>query len=32
LCPAGSSSCGNSCYPPSLYCCRNGGLIQKSMC
>jgi beta-glucanase (GH16 family) len=32
LCPAGQSSCGNSCYSPTLYCCKNGALTQKSFC
>lgn len=32
LCPRGYGSCGNSCYSPSLYCCKNGGLAQKSTC
>jgi beta-glucanase (GH16 family) len=32
LCLVGYSSCGNSCYSPTQYCCKNGVLTQKSFC
>jgi len=32
LCQKGNQSCGESCFNPSLYCCKNGALTQKWQC